>query len=260
MTLCSVKQRSDWRAGIRLGVCILALMAVFAHFPAQAREKLPKLLQFSIQDENGNFFHQGEIEFCTADGECLFADINPGFPGHFLLPTEDLKPGVPYTVFVYDTDVNVLFEMRGWTFIPEDYDAGYSPYWELDQFLVFPNFKAHADRRLTFHLETTLNPEWKVVSGLGYANEDLNNLPDWPTFLLGLEVPTIFGGNFAADDEASGGVPERHLGLGLSGVWRSKYPRVIPHRDRRVIYRQFGVAYHQTRYVTSGVYFPWPGK
>ena len=249
-------RRDRHTARARLSVWILLLAAIIAISPALAREKLPKLIQFSIQDENGNFFHEGEIEFCTPDGDCLFADIHPGFPGHFFLPTAQLKPGEAYSVFVYDTDVNVLFEMRGWTFIPEDYDPGYSAYWELNQFLIFPHFQAHENRRLTFHLDTTLNPEWQVLSGLGYGGENLNNLPEWPTFLASVEVPFMFGSNFRTNRDAAGGVIALRKSFGIGAIWRSKYPRVVPQRDRGVWFRKFGVAYHQTRYETAGVYYP----
>lgn len=240
----------------RLLAAILLSVAFFAGAGVFARDKLPVLIQFSIQDENGNFFYEGEIEFCTPDGECVFADIHPGFPGHFFLPREELKPGVPYTVFVYDPQVKVLFEMRGWTFIPEDYDPGYNSYFELNQFLIFPHFKAHPDRQLTFHLDTTLNPEWKVVSGLGYAGEDLDNLPDWPEFMASVRMPAMLGGHFTSGLEAAGGVEKAKLGVGLAGTWRSGYPRVVPERDARVPFRELEVSYHQNRYGTLGVYFP----
>ncbi len=235
---------------------IALLVAVFAVSGALAREKLPVLLQFSIQDEHGNFFYEGEIEFCTPDGDCVFADIHPGFPGHFFLPREALQPGVPYTVFVYDLQVNVLFEMRGWTYNPADYDPGYSPYFELNQFLIFPHFKAHPDRRLTFHLETTLNPEWKVVSGLGFADQDLDNLPDWPEFMASLTMPVMLGGHFTSNEDAAGGVEKVKLGLGFAATWRSKYPRIVPDRDAQVPFRELQATYSQNRYGTKGVYFP----
>lgn len=236
---------------------ILAVMAaILAASPAAGREKLPLLLQFSIQDENGNFFYEGEIEFCTPDGECVFADIQPGFPGHFFLPREALRPGVPYSVFVYDPQVTVLYEMRGWTFNPDDYDPGYNAYWELNQFLVFPHFDAHADRRLTFALDTTLNPEWQVVSGLGFSDDDFDNLPDWPEFLASVQAPFLLGGRFTSDEDAAGGVAKVKTGFGLAGTWRSKYPRVVPERDAMVRYREFRLAYEQNRYTTRGVYYP----
>jgi len=232
------------------------LMVFFAATGAAARDKLPLLIQFSIQDENGNFFYEGEIEFCTPDGECIFADIHPGFPGHFFLPREDLRPGVPYSVFVYDPQVTVLFEMRGWTFNPDDYDPGWNPYWELDQFLIFPQFKAHKDRRLTFQLDTTLNPEWQVVSGFGYAGEDRDNLPDWPEFMATLQVPFMIGGRFTSDEAAAGGVADVKAGIGISCTWRSGYPRIVPERDAPVDFREFRLSYDQNRYTTRGVYYP----
>ena len=256
MNLCGMTRHKFPTARTGLAAWIFLLAAIFAVSPTLAREKLPQLIQFSIQDENGNFFHEGEIEFCTPEGECLFADIHPGFPGHFFLPSADLQPDVPYTVFVYDKEVKVLFEMRGWTFIPADYDPAYSAYWEMNQFLIFPHFTAHADRRLTFHLETTLNPEWQVVTGLGYGDQDYDNLPDWPTFLARVEMPFLFGGNFQTSGDAAGGIISLRQSYGLGAVWRSKYPRVVPHRDRGVWFREFGVAYNQTRYETEGVYYP----
>jgi len=242
-------------------VAVFALLGAFIAVSGQfstalAREKLPAMIQFSIQDDNGSFFYEGEIEFCTPDGECLFADIDPGFPGHFWLPRKELKPGVPYTVFVYDPQVTVLFEMRGWTFNPEDFDPGYNTYWELDQFLIFPHFKAHPDRKLTFHLDTTLNPEWKVVSGLGFADDDYDNLPDWPEFMLGLHVPFMLGGKFTSDENAAGGVKDVDPGFGLSGTWRTKYPRIVPERDKSITYREVTLSYSQNRYETLGVYYP----
>lgn len=238
-------------------MALIALWVVFfAVSGAQARDKLPLLIQFSIQDENGNFFYEGEIEFCTPEGECIFADIQPGFPGHFFLPSEDIQAGVPYTVFVYDPQVTVLFEMRGWTFDPADYDPGHNSYWKLDQFLIFPQFRAHQDRKLTFQLDTTLNPEWKVVSGLGYADEDLDNLPDWPEFLASIQVPFMLGSKFTSDENAAGGVSSVKVGVGLSGTWRSGYPKIVPERERWVPFREFTLAYNQNRYETLGVYYP----
>ncbi len=245
------------RARQWLLAAIFAILAVnIAAWPAAAGGKLPVLIQFSIQDENGNFFYEGEIEFCTPDGECIFADIEPGFPGHFFLPSAALEPGVPYTVFVYDPKVTVLFEMRGWTFNPDDYDPGHNSYWELDQFLIFPNFKAHDDRRLTFHLETTLNPEWQVVAGLGYADDDFDNLPDWPEFMASVQGAFMVGGKFTSDENAAGGVSKVKPGFGLAGAWRSRYPRVVPERDARVSFRELRIAYEQNRYGTLGKYYP----
>jgi hypothetical protein len=238
-------------------VAIFVLLAAFiAASGAFGGDRLPTLIQFSIQDEDGNFFYEGEIEFCTPDGECLFADINPGFPGHFFLPSAELKAGVPYTVFVYDPQVTVLFEMRDWIFEPKDYDPGYNRYWELNQFLIFPNFKAHPDRRMTFHLETALNPEWQVVSGLGFSDDDFDNLPDWPEFMATLQVPFMLGNRFTRDEGAAGGVSDLKPGVGISGTWRMGYPRVVPERDAMVRYRELTLAYHQNRYDTRGVYYP----
>ena len=248
--------RDSYAAIARLMAVIALLAAIFAASEVLARDKLPLLIQFSIQDKDGNFFYEGEIEFCTPDGDCIFADIQPGFPGHFFLPTEKIQPGVPYTVFVYDPQVTVLFEMRGWTFNPKDFDPGYNAYWELDQFLIFPQFRAHPDRRLTFHLDTTLNPEWKVVSGLGYAGEKLDNLPNWPEFMASVQVPYLFGGKFTSDEEAAGGVTKIKPGIGLSGFWRSKYPRIVPERSVWVGFHEVQLSYNQNRYDTMGVYFP----
>lgn len=245
---------------VQLVTLVALVAAFFAVSGAQARDKLPVLIQFSIQDDNGNFFYEGEIEFCTPDGECIFADIQPGFPGHFFLPSEAIRPGVPYTVFVYDPQVTVLFEMRGWTFNPEDFDPGYNSYWELDQFLIFPHFKAHPDRQLTFHLETTLNPEWKVVSGLGFADDDFDNLPDWPEFMASIQIPFMVGGKFTSDESAAAGVRKVHIGMGLSGTWRSKYPKIVPERDSQVHFRELRLAYNQNRYNTLGKYYPGRGS
>lgn len=251
---------TNHRKSLATAFKLLALIALlgtnFAALPALARDKLPVLIQFSIQDENGNFFYEGEIEFCTPDGECVFADIHPGFPGHFFLPRADLKAGEPYTVFVYDKQVKVLFEMRGWTFNPEDYNPGYNSYWELDQFLIFPHFKAHPDRQLTFHLDTTLNPEWQVVSGLGFADEEMDNLPDWPELMATIQSPFMAGGKFRSDESAAGGVTKVYPGIGLSTTWRSGYPRIVPERDSRVGFRELQASYNQNRYGTMGVYFP----
>jgi len=243
-----------------LGVWLLAICALWGAFgggqPATASDKLPLLLQFSIQDEDGNFFHEGEIEFCTADGECLYADINQGFPGHFFLPTTELKPGVPYSVFVYDKAVNVLYEMRGWTFIPEEYDPEYYRIWDEDKFVVFPIFEAHRDRRLTFRLETTLNPEFERKGGLDPATVGPDSLPPFPRFMGAVEVPFLVGGKFSSDENAAGGVIEVKPGFGVRAFWRTHYPTALPERDGWVSFRVFSAAYQQNRYKTWEVYTP----
>lgn len=256
MTHRWVLHRNFWTRKAGLLALTALITAVFAVSGAQGRDKLPVLIQFSILDKDGNFFHEGEIEFCTPEGECIFADIEPGFPGHFYLPSEAIKPGASYTVFVYDPQVTVLFEMRGWTFNPKDYDPGYNSSWELDQFLIFPHFKAHSDRHLTFHLETTLNPEWKVVSGLGFADDDLDNLPDWPEFMASIQVPLMIGGKFTSDENAAGGVSKVKIGMGLSASWRSGYPQIVPESRARVGFRELTLAYNQNRYGTLGLYYP----
>jgi len=85
----------------------------------------PPFLRLSVQDPDGNFFPHGEVELCLHGGGCLYADIDRGYPGQFIVPTSKLTPGGLYQVLVYDPDVDVVYEMRDWRYVPADHDPSY---------------------------------------------------------------------------------------------------------------------------------------
>jgi hypothetical protein len=101
----------------------------------------PAFLRFSVQDPGGNFFPHGEVEFCLQGGGCLYADIDRGYPGQFRVPAAKLVPNGLYQVIVYDPDVDVVYEVRDWRYVPEDHDPGYDILLGVDKFLVFAQFR-----------------------------------------------------------------------------------------------------------------------
>lgn len=241
-----------------LWIGLFTILIVFTSLAgvAVAQYKVPVLIQFSIEDKNGNFYHKGEIEFCTPDGDCVFGTIEPGFPGHFRLPSARLKPDTPYTIFVYDDAMTVLYEMRNWVFVPGDYDPDWDYGNKVEKFLVFPRFQAHQDRQLTFSIETTLNPEWQRLSDLNFVAGPPKEHSGYPEFMGAFHLPYMLGGKFGTDEFAAGGVSKMKLGWGLAGYWRTDYPMHQIEREGWVSFRELGLTYAQNRYETLSVMTP----
>lgn len=218
-------------------------------------DHLPRYIQFTVQDKDGNFFPIGEAEFCTPDGDCLYADIEWGFPGHFYLPSENLVAGQAYDVRIYDRSVAVHYEMRDWTFRPQDFDPLYDPHVEAEKFLIYPRFHGQADGGLVYRLDTTLNPEWAARKHMPrYTGPD--TLPDYPRLLAAVRMPLMLGSKFGTDLSALGGVEDVRPGIALAGTWRFRYPRQPPERDDWIRFREWGLTYAQNRYEVWEVVAP----
>ena len=219
-----------------------------------AKAPPPGPIIFSVQEQSGSFYTRGVVEFCY-DGDCFFADIDLGFPGHFSIPYENFQPGVPYTVMIYDMKMNVLYEQREWIFEPELYDGHWDTFHEVDKFLVFPQFHAQPDRTLRFEIATTLNPRWEELSGLGMGR-NVDELPDYPNLWAGCRATFLLGGKFTSDSEAAGGVLDGKTGFGLAVGWRTGFPEQKPERNGWLGFREFSVTYVQNRYDTREVMTP----
>lgn len=223
--------------------------------PAWAQDRVHRFIQYTVQDPDGNFFPIGEVEFCTPDGNCLYADIEDDFPGHFIVPSQQLEAGVAYTVRIYDLNVSVHFEMRNWTYIPRNYDPAFDRFVDLDKFLVYPRFKGQDGGGLTFRLDTTLNPEWALRKNLP-KSAGPDSTPDFPELIVGFQVPFMLGGKFKTEQSAIGGVDDVRPGLGLSGTLRFGYPDHMPARDHWVFFQEITFAYQQNRYETWEIITP----
>ena len=235
------------------------LACLFVGAAAADERQVPRFIQFSIQDPGGNFFPQGEIEFCTEGGRCVYADIQEGFPGNFYLPAEELHPDTLYTVMIYDPNVKVLWEMRDWTFEPKKYDAKWNRWLSANKFLIFPRFFVHPDRSMTFEIETTLNPEWERLMRASSAIAGPDTLPDYPRFQLAVEGPVLLSGRFGSDAEAAGGVLAVKAGVGIEGSFRFRFPKKIP-RYGWFGFREISVGYAQNRYDTEAIMTPGRGS
>jgi len=231
----------------------LAFQLAFA--PAEAQDKVHRFIQYTVQDQDGNFFPIGEVEFCTPEGECLYADIKNDFPGHFIMQSGQLKPGVAYTVRIYDLNVAVHFEMHNWTYTPRNYDPAFDRFIEVDKFLIFPRFRGQPDGGMTFRLDNTLNPEWALRKNLPkYAGPD--STPAYPRLIAGFHIPVMLGGKFKTDETAIGGVDDVRPGVGVFGSIRFGYPRHMPSRDHWVFFQELTVGYQQNRYETWEIITP----
>jgi len=252
---------SDRRPELVAGrfISFVFLLLILAPYSARARDHLPRFIQFTVQDADGNFFPIGEVEFCTPDGDCLYADIDRDFPGNFYLPTKPLVPGQAYEVRIYDRNVSVHYELRDWTFRPQDFDPVYDPYVEAEKFLIYARFRGQEDGGLVYRLDTTLNPDWVERKEMPrYTGPD--SLPDYPELLATVGMPLMLGGKFGTDGEALGGVDDVHPGLSLSGTWRFHYPRREPERDHWVRFREWGLTYAQNRYEVRQIMAPGRGS
>lgn len=229
--------------------CFPAAVLLFclAAGTALAEVKLPRYIQFTVQSADGYFFPIGEAEFCTPDGECSYADIEKGFPGHFYLDTDDLEAGQSYSIKIYEKNLAVPYEINGWTFRPKDFDPLYDPRVGIEKFLVYPRFQGTEDGELIYRLDTTLNPEWVERKNMPrFTGPD--TLPDHPRILAKVGMPIMLGGKFGTDDHAIGGVDDVRPGISLGATWRNKYPRHPPELDNWIPFHEWGVTYAQNRY------------
>jgi len=232
---------------------ILTLWSVAT--PAGAGNQVHRFIQYTVQDHDGNFFPIGEVEFCTPDGNCLYADIEEDFPGHFIIRSETLEPGTAYTVRIYDSQVAVHFEMKNWVYTPQDYDQSYDYIIEADKFLVYPRFHGNAEGEMVFRLDTTLNPEWAKRKNISqFAGPD--TMPDFPRLIAGFQIPVMLGGKFKTDETAIGGVDDVRPGIGISGSYRFGYPDHLPKRGHWIFFQELTVAYQQNRYETWEIITP----
>jgi len=223
---------------------------------AAQRDGPPALLTFSVQDADGNFFPRGEVEFCLSDGRCIYADVDLGYPGHFVLPSKELRPGVTYTVMVYSPDVDVIYETRDWQYVPADYDPGFDRLLDVEKFQVFARFRGTADGGLDFHITNTLNPEWERRAGLELATDDPDSVPHFPSTLSGFGVPMMLGERFRSDPEAAGGVLSVSPGFALDLSWRWGYPRRLYRTEKWVPFRELTFSYAANRYETAEIVTP----
>ncbi len=235
---------------------MLTILAVETAFtPAMAKERLPRFLQFTVQDQDGNFFPIGEVEFCTPEGQCHYADIEKDFPGHFIIASDLLEPGTAYTVRIYDLNVAVHFEMANWVFQPQDFDPVYDPIVQVDKFLIYPRFHGNEQGGFTFRIDSTLNPDWALKKGL-HRPVHVDSLPPFPRLIAGFQIPFMLGGNFTTNQEAIGGVDDVRPGIGLSACFRFSYPHQVPPKKKWVFFQEFTLAYQQNRYETWEIITP----
>ncbi len=246
---------SQPRSWIPLVFMLAVLAPWLAPKPAQAQDRVHRFIQYTVQDSDGNFFPIGEVEFCTPDGECLYADIENDFPGHFIMRSSQLQPGTAYTVRIYDLNVAVHFEMNNWVYVPREYDPAFDRFVETDKFLVYPRFQGNEDGGMIFRLDTTLNPEWALRKNLPkYAGPD--STPDYPELVAGFQVPFMLGGKFQTDNTAIGGVDDVRPGIGIYGTLRFGYPDHLPPRDHWIFFQEVTFGYQQNRYETWEIITP----
>lgn len=237
-----------------------ALMVAFTLLPGVVRAGTvdggpPQFLRFSVQDPDGKFFPHGEVELCLHGGGCLYADIDRGYPGQFVVPGGKMVPNGLYQVLVYDPDVDVVYEMRDWRYNPADFDPGYDILLGVDKFLVYAQFRGKEGGGLTFGIANTLNPAWEERSGrLRIAAGD--SLLLVPRLVGRAVVPAMLGAHFKDDPQAAGGVNGVDPGLGVALAWRSHYPHRIDTSERWLPFREITLAWDGNRYQTDQVLTP----
>ncbi len=240
-------------------LCALTLAAIFAVTGAsfaRAADRGHRFVQFSVQDQADNFIPIGEVEFClNGGGGCLYADIDKGFPGHFALNTSRLVPNQPYTVMIYNMDVQVIYELRDWVYTPDDYDRGWDKVLNCEKFLVFPQFRGGADQSLDFRIDLTLNPVWEERAGAGLVIEEADP-HQFPRLLYTTQLNTMLSAHFKADVNGAGGVISTSPGWQISGTWRYGYPSRFSRDQGWVTVREAIVTYAQNRYETLEVMAP----
>jgi len=234
---------------------LVAIFTTVVAVSVQAAERAPGFIQFSVQDLEGQFIPIGEVEFCLNGGQCIYADIERGFPGHFYLNAADLNPDETYTVMIYTMNVQVIYEIRDWAFVPEDYDRGWDKVLNCEKFLIYPQFHGDPQSRLSFKVDATLNPVWEERAGEGFVIEEPDPLR-FPDFVFTAQANTMLGDKFKSNTDAAGGVLSVSPGWQMSGTWRHKYPSVHAWEKGWVTCRELTLTYAQTRYETMEVMTP----
>ena len=242
----------------RAAACAVVALALLATLPATraaAADDGPSgLLHLSIQDPDGNFFPRGEVEFCLHGGGCLYAEIDRGHPGQFVVPRGKLVPDGLYQVIVYDPNVGIAYELRDWRYVAADFDAGWDPRLGVEKFTVFARFHGKPGGALAFAIARTLNPEWERRAGLATAGPD--SLAGFPRLAGRLVVPLQLGGAYRDGPDAAGGVISIDGGLGAAVSWRGRYHGALPSPGAWRHYREFTVAWDANRYTTAQVMRP----
>ncbi len=245
--------------GARLGL-FAALMVAFTLMPASVRAttvdgRPPHFLRFSIQDPDGKFFPNGEVELCRHGGGCVYADIDRGYPGQFIVPGDKLVPDALYQILVYDNDVDVVYEMRDWRYVAADFDPGYDILLGVDKFKVYARFRGQPGGGLTFEIANTLNPEWEERAGR-LRTMAADSLVLVPRLVGRAVVPVMLGSHFKDDPAAAGGVNSVDPGLGVALAWRSHYPHRIDTSERWLPFSEFTLGWDGNRYETDQVLTP----
>ena len=235
---------------------LAALLAALPACPVQARPKDPGFIQFSVQDKQDKFIPIGEVEFClNGTGDCLYADIEKGFPGHFYVNSKDLVPGRAYTVMIYTMDVQVIYEMRDWEYVPADYDRGWDKVLDCEKFLIYPQFHGDPEAGLSFKLDVTLNPVWEERAGSAFTIEEPDPLK-FPDVLATVQLVGQLGERFGSDTNAAGGVISDSAGWQVGLTWRHGYPERHVWDEGWVTCRELTLSYAQNRYETASVMAP----
>lgn len=234
---------------------MVVILAALGSVSGQAADRGTGFIQFSVQDLEGEFIPIGEVEFCLNGGKCIYADIERGFPGHFYLNAKDLVPDQTYTVMIYTMNVQVMYEIRDWTYVPADYDRGWDKILNCEKFLIFPQFHGDPDGRMRFKLDTTLNPVWEERAGESFVIEEADPLK-FPDFIFTTQLNVMLGEKFKSDTDAAGGVISVSSGWQVSGTWRHGYPRRHAWDEGWVSCRELTVTYAQNRYETKEIMTP----
>lgn len=257
MRQCPFQSRHGDRLAGQLKIFLTAaILAALWPVSATAAPGDPGFIQFSVQDRDEKFIPIGEVEFClNGNSGCVYADIDRGFPGHFYVNAKDLVPGGVYTVMIYTRNVRVIYEMRDWQFVAEDYDRGWDKVLNCEKFLIFPQFRGDPDGRMDFRLDTTLNPVWEQRAGEGLIIEEPDPLR-FPDFIFAAQANAMLGGRFKSDTNAAGGVISVATGWQVTGTWRHGYPQRHAWDEGWVTCRELSLTYAQNRYDTAEVVTP----
>ena len=249
-----LRRQAQAAGQLKIFLLVAIIAAQFCGLAAAA-ERAPGFIQFSVQNSDEEFIPIGEVEFCLNGGPCIYADIERGFPGHFTLNAKDLVEERTYTVMIYTMDVQVIYEIRDWQYVAEDYDRGWDKALNCDKFLVYPQFLGDPGGRLSFKVNATLNPEWEERVGEQFVIEEANP-SHFPQFLFAAEANRMMGGKFQSDTNAAGGVISVSTGWQVSGTWRHGYPVRHTWQEGWVNCRDLTLTYAQNRYETMEVVTP----
>lgn len=252
--ICLLRRTAQLAGRLKIFL-LVAIIAALGLLPVQAAERAPGFIQFSVQNSASEFIPIGEVEFCVNGGKCIYADIERGFPGHFYLSASDLDEDATYTVMIYTMDVQVIYEVRDWQYVFEDYNRGWDKALNCEKFLIYPQFHGDPQKGLSFKVDATLNPEWEERAGTQFEIEEANPL-QFPQFILAAQVNSMLGGNFKSDTNVAGGVISVSPGWQVSGTWRHGYPARYSWEEGWVTCRDLKVTYAQNRYETMEVVTP----